>query len=138
VPAEFCLRLQCKARRPATHGRPEDQLGHGLAARSSHVGGPHAHAVARAPGALAHGHRTRDGAVAWLSRGQWWLAGGKVLPASSWGPLGGTGQQERRRGSPRAVVDCEVVWRRAVVSSPEGGSVVTPASSWSCEGGRER
>jgi hypothetical protein len=51
---------------------------------------------------------------------------------------GGTGQQERRRGSPRAAVDCEVVWRRAAVSSPEGGSAATPASSWSCEGGRER
>jgi hypothetical protein len=30
------------------------------------------------------------------------------------------------------------VRRRAAGSSPEGGSAATPASSWSCGGGRER
>jgi hypothetical protein len=30
------------------------------------------------------------------------------------------------------------VWQRAAESSPEGGSAVTPTSSESCGGGRER
>jgi hypothetical protein len=37
---------------------------------------------------------TRDGVVARSPRGRWWLAGGKVLPASSRGPPGG--RQTRR------------------------------------------
>jgi hypothetical protein len=60
-----------------------------LVARSSRGGGPHSHTVAHASGALASGHRTRNDVVARLPRGQWWLADGKVLPVSSFGPSGG-------------------------------------------------
>jgi hypothetical protein len=42
---------------------------------------------------------------------------------------GGGAMTGRRDGS---------VQRRAMGSSPEGGSAVTPAISWSCGGGRER
>jgi hypothetical protein len=37
----------------------------------------------------------RDNAVTWLPTGRWWLAGRKVLPASSWEPPGG---HRARRG----------------------------------------
>jgi hypothetical protein len=60
-----------------------------LVARSSRGGGLHSHAVAHASGALASGHRTQNGVVARLPRRRWWLADGKVLPVSSWGPSGG-------------------------------------------------
>jgi hypothetical protein len=39
--------------------------------------------------------RARDGVVARSSMSRWWLAGGNVLPVSSWGPPGG---RRARRG----------------------------------------
>jgi hypothetical protein len=67
--------------RPATRGRPIGWLGLSLAARS------------RAPSALAarspRAVRACDGAVECSSTAWWWLAGGKVLPVSSWGTQGG-------------------------------------------------
>jgi hypothetical protein len=81
--------------------------------------------------------------VARSPRGRWWLASGKVLPVSSRGPPGGrraTGVEAgltEGGGRLRGWGGSSVQWR-VVGSSPEGGSAVTPASSWSCEGGRER
>jgi hypothetical protein len=69
---------------PHADGR-KGLLGHGLAARSSRGGGPCAHIVARAPGTPVRGHYAQTAfGTAW-----WWLADGKVLSASSWGPPGG-------------------------------------------------
>jgi hypothetical protein len=68
--------LQCTARRPAMHGRPEGRLGHGLAAQSSHGCGPRA---ACAPAWSQRVGRARGGAVAHSPVARWWLAGGKVL-----------------------------------------------------------
>jgi hypothetical protein len=54
---------------------------------------------ARAPGALVvwspRATRAQDGAVACSPMAWWWLAGGKVLPVSLWGPAGG---HRARRG----------------------------------------
>jgi hypothetical protein len=67
-------------------------------------------------------------------RGRCWLACGKVLPVSSWGPPGGrratraearlTEGGGRLRGGGGGSVR-----RRSMGSSPEGGLAVTPASS---------
>jgi hypothetical protein len=54
------LRLQCSAWWPATRGRPEGRLGHGLAARSSHAYGPRAARAVR-------GHRAQP-----AHRTPWW------------------------------------------------------------------
>jgi hypothetical protein len=104
--------------------------------------GPHGHAIehaGRAGAWLPHVARMRDGAVVRFLRGRWWLASGKVVPASSRGPLGGhwaTGAEagltegsSRLRGGGGV----SVRWR-ATGSSLEGGSAATPASSWSYEG----
>jgi hypothetical protein len=75
--------------RPATRDRPKGWLGLGLAARSSRGGGTRARVVASGPGALA---AWSPPAVVCSPTTRWWLAGGKVLSASSWGPPGGPGQ----------------------------------------------
>jgi hypothetical protein len=68
--------------------QPFGRLGLGLAARSSHR-------AARVPArdVLAtwspRAALSRDDAVVRSPTGRWWLVGGKVLPVSSWGPLGG-------------------------------------------------
>jgi hypothetical protein len=76
-------------------GRPKGWLGLGLAARSSRGAARVTARFARALGLLvawslrvAH---MQDGAVARSPTAWWWLVGGKVLPARSWGPPGKEG-----------------------------------------------
>jgi hypothetical protein len=121
------------ARRPATHGRPEGRLGHGLAARSSRIGDPCAARVGRAaawsPRAGRRGGTLAGGPVVASQRQRSW----DIAP---WLSGGCSGQGERRRGSPRWWRDDGAERRlSAAASSLEGGSAKTPSSSWSCEGG---
>jgi hypothetical protein len=97
---------------------------------------PACHAVVRSSCVLAEWspHVAR---VRWRARRR---PGGKVLPASSWGPQGGRRARRGAGGAHRGGGATTgqrggSVRRRAVGSSPEGGSA---ASSWSCGGGRER
>jgi hypothetical protein len=95
------------ARRPATRGRPKGCLCLSLAARS----GGDAARGARASGALmAQSPRAvhaLDGLVARSTVARWRLAGGKVLPVSSWGPQGG----HRARRSGVELTRAVVLWR---------------------------
>jgi hypothetical protein len=78
--AETAPWLQSAARRLATRGQPEGQLGHGLAAQSSHGCGPRAvraHAWSPSTG------RAWGGALARSPAAQWRLASGKVLGSST-------------------------------------------------------
>jgi hypothetical protein len=75
----------------ACHTRPTERLagprpGGPVQLRS----GPRAHAAARASSAWSpRVARSWDDAVACSPTARWWLAGGKVLPVSLWGPPGG-------------------------------------------------
>jgi hypothetical protein len=89
------------------------------------------------------GHRVVATRAVTLWRGRCHRSGGPSA-VRSWAKAprlsGGCARQvERRRGSPSAAVDCEAGWRLGEAargrSSPEGGSAMTPASSWSCRGG---
>jgi hypothetical protein len=62
---------------------------------------------------------TRGGGAARSPIAQWWLAGGKVLPASSWGPPGG------RRA------------RRAEAGLTEGGGRLRGGVAARCGGARQ-
>jgi hypothetical protein len=65
------------------------------------------------------GHYARDGAVARSPTARWWLAGGKVLLASSWGPPGG----------------CRA--RRGLVGLTEGGGHLRGGVAARCGGAQQ-
>jgi hypothetical protein len=123
--AETSPRLQCAARWPTTVSR---KAGWATARQP----GPAAEA-AHVLRARWRGHRAQDGVVARSLMAQWRLASSKVLGSS-------TMTKRQMCLTRRAEVGLtEVVARRrggaAAVSSPEGGSAVTPASSGSYRGG---